>query len=306
MKEDIRTNNAQSVHLMARLWRRLPVIVRAILIGELVVSVGALVPELAIVANLKTSPQVPWLLVVTALWLWLFWWYLNGGGWPKSTSETRRRDFRGGPLSARVWKWALVAGSFGILCTMGLAFALARLANVPHDAFKAAVDFSVYPRLTVIAALLAISATAGVVEEAGFRGFMLSPIQRRHGWSIAILITGSMFFLDHHLSHAYATFAFLPFFLAISVVHGLLIRFTGSIRPSALLHGVADFCVVPIMYGLVGSFSVSPVWETGFDRNFAICLAAMLIFGVAATAAFVRLAHCSKPNQAAAANRWPS
>jgi membrane protease YdiL (CAAX protease family) len=270
------------------------VIVRAILIGELVVSIGALVPGLAIVANLKTSPHVPWLLVVTALWLWVFWWYLNGGGWPKSTSEARRRDLRGGPLSAGVWKWALVAGSFGILCTIGLAFALARLANVPHDAFKAAVDFSVYPRLTVIAALLAISATAGVVEEAGFRGFMLSPIQRRHGWSIAIIITGLMFFLDHHLSHAYATFAFLPFFLTISVVHGLLVRFTGSIRPSALLHGVADFCLVPVMYGLVGSFSVSPVWKTGFDRNFTSCLAVMLIFGIAATVAFMRLAHLSE------------
>ena len=278
---------------MARLWRRLPVIVRAILIGELVVSIGGLLPELAIVANLKTSPQVPWLLVVTGLWLWLFWWYLSGGGWPKITSDTRRQDLRGGPLSGRMWKWALVAGTFGILCTIALGFTLARLANVPRDAFKAPVDFSVYPRLTVISALLAISATAGVVEEAGVRGFMLSPIQRRHGWSIAILITGLMFFLDHHLSHAYATFAFLPFFLAISVVHGLLVRFTGSIRPSVVLHGVADFCLVPVMYGLVGSFSVSPVWETGFDRNFTICLAVMLIFGVATTAAFVRLAHLS-------------
>jgi membrane protease YdiL (CAAX protease family) len=293
MKDHIQNDRAPSVHIMARLWRRLPVIVRAIIIGELVVSIGGLLPELAIVANLKISPQIPWLLPVTALWLWLFWWYLNGGGWPKSTSEMRRRDLRGGPLSGRVSKWALVAGSFGILCTIGLAFALARLANVPRDAFKATVDFSVYPRLTVIAALLAISATAGVVEEAGFRGFMLSPIQRRHGWSIAILITGLMFFFDHHLSHAYATFAFLPFFLAISVVHGLLVRFTGSIRPSALLHGVADFSVVPIMYGLAGSFSASPLWETGFDRNFTICLAVMLIFGVAATGAFVRLAHVS-------------
>jgi membrane protease YdiL (CAAX protease family) len=172
-----------------------------------------------------------------------------------------------------------------------LAFVLARLANVPRDAFKAPVDFSIYPRLTVIAALLAISATAGVVEEAGFRGFMLSPIQRRHGWTVAILITGLMFFIDHHLSHAYATFAFLPFFLAISVVHGLLVRFTGSIRPSIVLHGVADFLVVPVLYGLVGSFSVSPLWQTGFDKNFAFSLVVMLFFGAAAPIAFIRLTH---------------
>jgi len=129
------------------------------------------------------------------------------------------------------------------------------------------------------------------VEEAGFRGFMLSPIQRRHGWSVAILITGFMFFLDHHLSHAYATFAFLPFFLAISVVHGLLVRFTGSICPSVLLHGVADFLLVPVMYGLVGSFSVSPLWQTGFDKNFAVSLAVTLFFSVAAPFAFIRLNH---------------
>jgi len=282
------------VHLVrpiARLWRRLPVIVRAIIIGEVVVSVGALPPELAIVVNLKSSPQIPWLLPATVLWLWLFLWYLNGGGWPKSSSEMRRWDLRGGPLSGKVWRWAIVAGASGILCTIGLAFVLARLANVPRDAFKSQVDFSVYPRLTIIAALLAISATAGIVEEAGFRGFMLSPIQRRHGWTVAILITGLMFFLDHHFSHAYATFAFLPFFLAISVVHGLLVRFTGSIRPSIVLHGVADFLLVPVMYGLVGSLSVTPLWQTGFDRNFAISLAVMLFFSVAAAFAFSRLTH---------------
>ena len=280
-----------AVNPIGRLWRRLPVIVRAIIIGELVISIGGLVPELAIVLNLKSSPQVPWLLPATALWLWLFWWYLGGGGWPKSTSKMRRRDLRGGSLSGKVWGWAIVAGASGILCTIGLAFVLVRLANVPREAFKAPVDFSVYPRLTVIAALLAISAAAGVVEEAGFRGLMLSPIQRRHGWTVAILITGLMFFLDHHLSHAYATLAFLPFFLAISVVHGLLVRFTGSIRPSVVLHGVADFLLVPVMYGLVGSFPISPLWQTGFDRNFAVSFAVMFFFGVATPFAFVGLAR---------------
>src|SRR5262249_48963778 len=132
MKEDI--TSVQSGHLMARLWRRLPVIVRAIVIGELVVSIGGLLPELAIVVNLKTSPQVPWLLPATALWLWLFWWYLSGGGWPKSTSEMRRRDLRGGPLSGRVWGWAVVAGVSGILCAVVLAFVLVRLAIVPRAA----------------------------------------------------------------------------------------------------------------------------------------------------------------------------
>jgi membrane protease YdiL (CAAX protease family) len=117
--------------------------------------------------------------------------------------------------------------------------------------------------------------------EAGFRGFLISPIQRQHGWAIAILISGIMFFLDHHLSHAYATLVFLPFFLAISVVHGLLVKYSGSIRPSVALHALADFIVIPASYGLVGTFSVESVSVTGIDRHFSIWVAVMVICFVA-------------------------
>lgn len=258
--------------------------------GELVVSIGGVPPGLAVIANLRTSPRVPWMLLVTALWLWFFWWYLRGAGWPRQTAEFRRRDLRGNALPARMWGWALLAGTLGIASTLALGFVTLRVANVSREAFAAPVDFSMYPTLTIICAIASISATAGVVEEAGFRGFMLSPIQRRHGWTAAILVTGFMFFLDHHFSHAYATFAFLPFFLAISAVHGLLVKYSGSICPSAVLHAVADFFVIPILYGLVGTLSVVPISQTGFDSQFGICLALMTLFAFAAVPAFKRLA----------------
>ena len=161
--------------------------------------------------------------------------------------------------------------------TIAMAFVTARLAHLPREAFAAPIDFSRYGTLTIICAIACISATAGVVEEAGFRGFLISPIQRRHGWTIAILISGIMFFLDHHLSHAYATFVFLPFFLAISAVHGLLVKYSGSIRPSVLLHALADFIVIPVTYGLVGSFSVESLSATGIDRQFIIWVVVMVI-----------------------------
>jgi membrane protease YdiL (CAAX protease family) len=158
-----------------------------------------------------------------------------------------------------------------------MAFVTARLAHLPREAFAAPMDFSKYETLTVTCAIACISATAGVVEEAGFRGFLMSPVQRRHGWTIAILISGIMFFLDHHLSHAYATLVFLPFFLAISVVHGLLVKYSGSIRPSVLLHAVADFVVIPVSYGLVGTFSVESLSVTGIDDRFKIWVCVMVI-----------------------------
>jgi len=263
--------------MLSHFWNRLPAIVRGILVAELVVSLGTIPPSVAVILNLRTSPSIPWMLVVTFAWLSIFWWYVSGHGRPRSTQEARRRDLRAPSLSKPAWIWALIAGTLGITGTIAMAFVTARLARLPREAFASPVDFSKYGTLTIICAIACISATAGVVEEAGFRGFLISPIQRRHGWTIAILISGIMFFLDHHLSHAYATFVFLPFFLAISVVHGLLVKYSGSIRPSVLLHALADFIVIPVSYGLVGTFSVESVSVTGINREFVIWIAVMVI-----------------------------
>ena len=263
--------------MLNQFWNRLPAILRGILVAELVVTIGTIPPSIAVILNMRTSPSIPWMLVVTAGWLLFFWWYVSGHGWPRSTQEARRRDLRAPSLSKPAWIWALIAGILGITGTIAMAFVTARLAHLPREAFAAPIDFSKYGALTVICAIACISATAGVVEEAGFRGFLISPIQRRHGWTIAILISGIMFFLDHHLSHAYATFVFLPFFLAISAVHGLLVKYSGSTRPSVLLHALADFIVIPVSYGLVGTFSVESVSVTGIDRQFVIWVAVMVI-----------------------------
>jgi membrane protease YdiL (CAAX protease family) len=263
--------------MLSHFWNRLPAILRGILVAELVVTIGTTPPSVAVILNLRTSPSIPWMLIVTAGWLLFFWWYVSGHGWPRSTQEARRRNLRAPLLSKRAWIWALIAGTLGITGMIAMAFVTARLAHLPREAFSAPIDFSKYGALTIISAIACISATAGVVEEAGFRGFLISPIQRRHGWTIAILISGIMFFLDHHLSHAYATFVFLPFFLAISVVHGLLVKYSGSIRPSVLLHALADFIVIPVSYGLVGTFSVESVSVTGIDRQFIIWVAVMVI-----------------------------
>jgi membrane protease YdiL (CAAX protease family) len=265
-------------------------VVRAILLGELVVSCCGLVPALLMLANLKVSPRVPWLLPATAAWLWLCWRYLDGWGWPRATAAARHRDLRARSLSGPAWRWSLAAGSLGIASVTGLAFLTPRLAAIPREAFKLSIDLSAYPPWTTTAILLAISATAGITEEAGFRGYMLSPLERRHGWAAGILIVGFLFFLDHHLSHAYATFAFLPFFMAISAVHGLLVYCTRSILPSVVLHAVADALILPVQYGLLGNPPATVVWQTGLDWQFAAAMAVFLICGLAAVPAFRRLA----------------
>ncbi len=271
------------------LWNRLPVLLRAIVLAELIADIGGLMPDLFMVANLKFSPSIPWLLPATALWLWILWRYLNGEGWPRSTAESRRRDLRARPVSGRVWFWSLLAGGLAMVSVVGFSFLTTRLANVPRGAFKLPIDLSHYPIWTTASVLLTISAVAGVLEEAAFRGYLISQVERRHGWIVAILISGVMFFVSH-LGHAYVTLAFLPFFLLVSSLHGFLVYLTRSILPSVVLHAVADVVVIPIQYGVIGHLSVAPVWKTGMDPAFITSAVLIVIFGILAVPAFRRLA----------------
>ena len=237
--------------MIGRMWRRVPAIIRGIILGELVVTLGGAPPELALIANLHFAPDVPWMLPAAALWLWLFWRFLDGDG-PRTGAAARRELLRARPLSGAMWRDALLFGTFALAASLCIGFLTVTIARTPLSAFRIGIDFVHLPWWTIAACIIVISVTAGVVEEAGFRGYMLTPIQQRHGWLIATLVTGFVFFLDHHLSHAYATWAFLPFFMTISAAHALLVRATGSIKPSALLHSIFDAAVIPVMYGLMG------------------------------------------------------
>jgi len=271
------------------LWRRLPVVARAVLVGCLVNEVGQF-GAVFIFANLKLFPRIPWMIPATAAWLWLFWRYLNGAGWPRATSEARRRDLRAPALPGPVWLWSLLAGGLAMVSVVGIGFLTPRLASIPRDAFRPSLDFAAHPWWMVASILLVISVVAGVSEEAAFRGYMLSQIQRRHGWIAGTAVTGSMFFLAHYFSHAYATLAFLPFFLIVSAVHAGLVYLTGSIRPSIVLHAAFDCAVIPVQYGLIGKIPESSVWKTGVDSSFGMEVALTLVFAVTAIPAFRKLA----------------
>lgn len=275
---------------LSQLWDWLPVWLQALILSQLVVDLGGLPPDLLLFGNLKLLPALPWVLPLTCLWLWLLWRYLSGSGWPRSSAQDRKRALRAAPLSRGTWTWALLAGSLGMLSVVGVSFLTLRLADLPAEAYHLAIDLHAYPWWTVLSALLAVSITAGVVEEAGYRGYMLSLLERRHGWAVAILATGFVFFLDHHLSHAYATWAFLPFFMLVSALHGLLVYYTRSILPSVLLHASADFLVIPVQYGLVGHLDFTPAWKTGVDGMFLGVVALVLLSGAASVPAFRRLA----------------
>ena len=266
-------------------WRSFLAAVRAVLLGMLILMVGGSLSGALMYVNLKMAPTLPLFLPATVLWLWLFWRYVSGGAWPRSTSDRRRELLRVRALSPRAWGWALVAGGFALTAVMGIAFMTYRFSALTDAAYQAPFEVVSFPPWTLVSIFAALALSAAVVEEAAFRGYMLSGIQAGFGWWVGIGLVTLLFYVAH-LSHAYATLAFVPFFLAHGLVFGLLVFFTRSIVPGIILHAVSDFIVLPMQYGVIPSAGqwafVSQGWLS-------------LLAGAAAVPAFRQLAKTTAP-----------
>jgi membrane protease YdiL (CAAX protease family) len=247
----------------------------------LAVTVAVAVPwSVLAVLNLRLSPCVPWAIPAGLAYLCAATAYLNGSGWPKSTSAARKRWFRAQPLDLAEFNWALLAG-FAAVTSLWLLFAASGfLSTPPARAPEADLPFGVLLGAAIIAA--AITALA---EEGGLRGFMQAPLERLIGPAPAIAIT-SVFFVLIHLSHGLAALARnAPFYLAAGCVYGLLAYLTQSILPSLLLHFLGDILVFAISSSLVHFASPR-------ESSVKACLvASALLFACASVTAFCKLAR---------------
>lgn len=220
---------------VTRLWLRVPAEVRAIIIGFGVLVGGNLLPQGLFVANVR-SPAVPWSVALIALYLWLYWQYVSGRWSPQSTAESRRRDLRATALTPVVWRWALIAGGLGIAALTTASTALARV--IPLGLAFPPVLQSL-PPMTRATLVVTISIMAGIVEEAAFRGYMQSRIERARG-PVAAIILVSVVFVLAHLPTSVAAFPRMCLIFAASVGYGALAYLTGSILPGLVLHAAGD------------------------------------------------------------------
>ena len=281
---------------MVSLWKRLPVVVRPVITGLAVAGAGTTPWALLVNANAKHWPTIPWAVVPTALYLWLFWRYIRGAGWPRSTAEARRTSCRANPLAEDVWVLSLLAGVLGLASLVLFMYVMNRLVMLPA---QQAPDVSHLPLATLFAYLLMSAIVAGVVEEAAFRGYMQGGIERRHGPVVAILVTGGLFGFAH-FSHPEVGLILLPYYLAVATVYGTLAYLTNSIYPSMVLHAGGN------MLGSIGLFArgeaewqapatpKSLIWQSGADTSFWITCALLLILGTIAVCAYAALGSMAR------------
>ena len=179
-----------------RQWARIPVAIRAIVGGVLVFSILQFGWNALIVLNVQTTPAIPWNVPLGLLYLWVVFQFFNGRWAPASTRQARRESMRARRLSGDEWRATLVASVPVMVFVTSFLLLTVRLFAIQGDE----LGLETLPWWTHFSTLIMISIVAGVSEEAGFRGYMQAPLEKRYGPAMAIAITGVLFWALH-LNH---------------------------------------------------------------------------------------------------------
>lgn len=265
---------------LAKVWQRTPVLIRAILMTTVVGIVGANGIGVIFIAL-----PLPLSLIASLAFLFLYWKFFSGSWGPKKTAETRKKYFRAGSLSPRLWKWSLLLAALFVLVFQSGLVVMFRLIQFPADLFAQGFGFESLPLWMAWAIILIAALSAGLTEEVGFRGYGLVPLEKRYGPFLAIIIM-SVVFVVFHLNQAWALPLLLHLFAA-GLLSGAFAYATGSLLPGIIAHTVLD--IVNFSYwwsDIAGKFEYQPIAITGVDLHFVVWL---LIFAASAVLSILGL-----------------
>ncbi len=264
-------------------WERIPLVVRAVVIGFLVFAIAG---SLVWTALLSFLPP-PWPFLAMAAVLVVYVQYLRGRWWPGSTVEFKRTNFRATRMPVRVWIWSLLAAVFLVLIIQSSLVVTFRIVEFPAEAWSLGFDFGGTAAWVAWSFVVVAAATAAITEEVGFRGYMQVPLENRYGPGAAITIV-SVVFLVSHLHQAWAPLVLIHVFGA-SVLWGILARVSGSLIPGIISHTLVD--VVNFSYwwtDLAGRFEMETIERTGVDRHFVLWVLILLLSFIAFWRASIR------------------
>lgn len=235
-------------------------------------------------ANTLYLPVVPWATPAMACLLIAWWLYFaRGRGWPGATAEARRRYARANRVPEELWGPALGAGVLGLLTILLIQGVLGRLVTLPQ---QREIDPSQFPVLSIVAWVVMSALVAGVVEETSFRGYIQGGLERHHGLTSAILVTGILFGLSH-FTHPEVGLVLLPFYVSVAAVYGLLAAATNSIFPGMILHAAGNVFSAMSLFTQGRSeweLTARPlptIWEAGIDGSFLANVGLLAAVGAA-------------------------
>ena len=243
--------------------------------------------------NLRLAPAVPWAIVPMVLYLRIYWQFIGGAIGPRDSAEWRRLNLRAHSVSGHMWGLSVLAGLLGFAALLALLAVMQRLVDLPQS--PAVPTAAGMPFITLFLLLVMASIVAGVTEEAAFRGYMQTPIERQYGVIVAILVNGTMFGLLHFPNHPTAVLTMLPYYIGVAAVYGGLTWATDSILPALVLHAGGDvFSLTRLWTTGRAEWQLTAeraplVWERGFDAAFAGSVVALVLLAGATAWAYREL-----------------
>ena len=152
-----------------------------------------------------------------------------------------------------------------------------RLIEFPAAKFTADYKlFDTFPLWVAWLLIVMCSVVNGVCEEAGFRGYMQFPIEKKYGPVTAIVITSILFTLIH-LTHTWAL-PIVPHIFFASVLLGIIAWKSGSLIPGIIGHAILDVFDYSVWWtDLTGGFTKQTIFKTGVDMHFIVWVLIFLL-----------------------------
>lgn len=253
-----------------RFLQRIPVPIKAVLIGIVVYAIGSF-PSLIAVGSIP----FPFSLIILGLVLFLYLGYFSGRLVKKGPLSVRFRteNFRSISLSKEVWWWGGLGALVFVAVQQSMFVVTFRIFEYKPEVMLTFQGLlRDLPRelwwfFSIISALI-----AGISEEVGFRGYMQIPMEAKYKPWIANTLV-SVFFLFFHLNQAWAEPSMYGILFLSSILIGMLVMAANSLIPGIIAHFVVDIFNFSYWWSnLAGEFNYRPIAETGMDGHFLVWL----------------------------------
>lgn len=226
--------------------------------------------------NIKTSPSIPWAVVLMAALLVLYWRFLGKG--------SRRELLRAKRVPAPVFAWAVIAGLLAVGALTGAWIVLAQFIRIPGNVLP--------PMNGLSAAFIALAIVTGalispVCEQAGIWGYGQVMLRREFSARAAVALSALIFSIAPHPPFHVALLPKTLFFFATGIAFAVSAELTDSILPGLLVHAVGLLTFFTLIWPYDPSRRL--VSDGGADGWFFAHVAQAVILGALSVVAFNRL-----------------